>query len=283
MSETFVWTDPDGTDTTLIVERQTQGRFAPPTRFKTDTSPIQPGSLMRNARHESRRVVIPILIRSDSAANLRTTLRELNFALDPVRGRGTLKVTGPGGTERIARAYLEDGMGLDESLDSTTGNTWQRASLQFFCEEPYWLDANTISSSVDYGTTTATFFPFFPLRLSSSSVFGSVEIDNTGDVNTWPQWTITGPGSAIYLKNLTTGKTINIDTTLTAGETITIDTTPGVRTITKNDGTSLFGSLTAGSELWPLIRGINSIQLEMSDAISGSSISYSYSRRWLSA
>lgn len=282
MSETIVWVDPDSTETTLHVERQTQGRFAPPSRFILDTSPTQPGSIVRSVRHESRRMIIPIVLKATSATDLRDQIQELNFALDPVRGSGQLKITGPGGITRVVDAYLEDGMGLDESLNSTTGPTWQRASLQFLCEEPYWKDNSTTSATVTYGTTTATFFPMFPLRLSSSSVFGAATIVNDGDVMTWPRWTITGPGSAIYIKNITTGKTINLDVTLTAGETVTIDTTPGVRTVTKNDGTNLFGYLSADSSLWSLTRGSNSIQLEMSSADVGSSIAYSFERRWLS-
>lgn len=283
MSETFVWLDADSNSTALKVERQTQGRFAPPTRFVTDTSPTQPGSLVRSTRHESRRLVVPIVVQGATSSELRTNIRNLNYALDPVRGSGQLKVTGPDGTTRIVNAYLEDGMGLEESLNSTVGRTWQRASLQFFCEEPYWLDEVTTSSTVAYNTTTATFFPFFPLRLSSSTVFGATTIDNDGDVQTWPRWTITGPGSAIYLKNLTSGKTLYLNTTLTAGEIVTIDTTPGVRSVTKNDGTNLFQYLSTTSSLWPLLRGSNSIQLEMSSAVTGSAIAYSYERRWLSA
>lgn len=283
MSETFEWIDADSDTTTLRVERNTQGRFAPPTRFVTDTSPLQPGSLVRSTRHESRRLVVPVIITGDTPSTLRENIRNLNYALDPSRGRGRLRVTAPDATQRFVYAYLEDGMGLEEAINSTVGRTWQRASLQFFCEDPYWLDETTTSSTIVYNTTTATFFPFFPLRLSSSTVFGATTINNDGDVETWPRWTITGPGSAIYLKNLTTGKTLNLDVTLSAGETVTIDTTRGVSSVTKNDGTNLFGYLSATSSLWPLAKGSNSLQLEMSSATASSSIAYSYERRWLSA
>lgn len=283
MSELFEWVDPDSGSTMLHVMRATSGRFAPPTVFVTDTSPNQAGSIIRSARHQSRRLVIPVVIKGSSATDVRTQIQALNLALDPTRGNGTLKVTGPSGVQRIVKAVCEDGMGLDETVNSTNGPTWQKASLQFFCEEPYWKDSSITSSTIAYNTTTATFFPFFPLRLSSSSVFGSTTINNDGDVQTWPRWTITGPGSAIYLKNITTGKTLNLNVTLAAGETVTIDTMPGVRSITKNDGSNLFKYLSSTSSLWPLAKGSNSIQLEMSSATTGSSIAYSYERRWLSA
>jgi hypothetical protein len=283
MSETHVWVDPDSTATTLRVEVASEGRFAPPVRFVSDTSPLQPGSVVRSVRHDSRIVVLPVTVQGSDETDLRTQLRNLSYYLDPTRGQGQLQITGPDGVTRVTNAYLQSGMGLNETLDSTRGMTWQRASLEFLCEEPYFLDESPTSSTIAYNTTTATFFPFFPLRLSSSSVFGATSINNDGDVSTWPRWTITGPGSAIYIKNTTTGKTINLDVTLAAGETVSIDTKPGVRTVTKNDGTNLFGLLSSSSSLWSLAKGTNAIQLEMSSADVGSSIGYSYERRWLSA
>ena len=281
MSESFEWIDPDGTVTPLRVEIQTDGRYAPPSMFVSDRSPEQPGSIVRTVRHDERRIVLPIVEDLGSPELVTARKRELTYLMDPARGYGQLRVTSHDSSQRVINAYLEDGMGLEESLNSTYGKRWFRASLQFLCPYPYWRDSTTTSATIGNTGTTATFFPFFPLRLSSSSVFGSTTIDNTGEVIAYPRWHITGPGSSIYIKNLTTGKTINLDTTLMAGESVTIDTTPGVRTVTKNDGTNLFGDLSADSSLWPLVKGTNAIQLEMSSADANSSIQYSYERQFL--
>lgn len=287
MSETHEWVDVDNGTTVLKVEWNAMDRFAPPSVFVSDTSPTVPGSIVRSVRHQSKEITLPIIMEADDPVSLRYLVRYMNYVLDPVRGKGQLQVTAPDGTQRKTGAYLKEGMGLSEQVNSSSTKRWQRAVLVFQTEEPYWLDVATTSQTIAYNTTTATFFPFFPLRLSSSSVFGSVEIDNTGDVQTWPRWTIMGPGSAIYIKNLTPDsrgetKTLNLNVTLMAGESVTIDTTPGVRTITKNDGTNLFPYLSASSSLWPLLTDSNSIQLEMSSATSSSAISVSYERRWLS-
>lgn len=283
MSETIEWVDPDSTVIPLNVERKTQNRFSPPNRFVIDESPTVDGAVMRSVRHTARRVILPIVIKGDSPGDVRTQIEDLTYALDPKRGPGKIRVTGPNGIVRESVAYLEDGMGLDETLNSAAGPLWQRASLQFFCPEPYWKDATTTSGVENYDSDTPTFFPFFPLRLVSSSIFGTATILNDGHVETYPRWQVTGPGSAIYLKNLSTGEYISLDVSLAAGETVSIDTTPGVRSITKNDGTNLFGQLSADSTLWALRQGSNSIQMEMSSADSTSSFSYSYERRWLSA
>ncbi len=283
MSETFVWEDPDGAETTLAVEWAIRNRFMPEADYIVDRSPQSPGSIVRSVRHTSRTLILPIVVQGTDPTDLRTKLRDLNVAMDPMRGAGRIKNAGPDGTTRVVECWLQDGLAADENMNSTSARTWQRLSLQFFCEEPYWLDDSPTSETIEYQTTTATFFPFFPLRLSSSSVFGSTTINNTGDVDTYPRWTITGPGSSFYIKNLTTDKTIEIDLTLSAGETLTIDTKPGVSTVRLNDGTNQFGSLSALSSLWPLVPGSNSVQLEMSSADVNSSFSYSYERRWLSA
>lgn len=282
MKESFQWVDPDGNTFDIAVLRNAQNRFAPDSSFIVDESPLVAGSIVRNIRHNSRRLVLPIIVQASDSEDLRTQLRALNYAFDPTRGKGFIRNITPLGT-RIIRCYLEDGMGLDESMNSTTARNWQKASLQFFCDEPYWLDASPISFTVTQDNEPVTFFPFFPLSISSSTVFATTTVNNTGDVQTWPRWSISGPGSDIIIRNTTTKKMLALTSTLTVGETLSIDTRPGVRTVLKNDGTNLFVSLAPGSDLFPLARGLNRLQIEMSSSVEESSVSCTYERRWLGA
>lgn len=152
------------------------------------------------------------------------------------------------------------------------------AVVRFDASDPWWYDAS--DSSEDFATgTLATFFPIFPLRLSSSEVFAVATVDNDGDTDAWPVWTITGPGSAIVLRNLTSGLLLSIAATLDVGETVTVDTRRGAKTIVKNDGTNLFSSSTG--DLWPLVEGSNSVQIEMGSATSSSLVNVRWRRRWM--
>lgn len=282
MTTTFEFIDPDATSTTLSVEWNMDGRYLPDAFFDSEASPVYAGSLVNRVRHQERKISLPITIQSTDPSALQTELRSLTYKMDPTRGIGTLKVTNTDATVREIPCYVESGLNLPEQLGSTQGRYWQRLNLVFYCPQPYWLDASPTQETIAYGATSATFFPMFPLKMSSSTVFGTTSVDNTGDVSAWPTWTINGPGSAIYLKNLTTSETLNITYTLAAGESITIDTSPDVTTVTKQDGTNIFPYLSTTSSLWPLEPGTNELQLEMSSATSSSSIVFSYKRRWLS-
>lgn len=155
---------------------------------------------------------------------------------------------------------------------------WIEAVVEFYASDPWWYDVSDSSQDFAIGTP-ATFFPLFPMRLASSDVFADTTIDNTGDVEAWPVWIITGPATSIVLRNLTTGKLLTIAVPLSAGETVTVDTTRGVKTILTNTGFNAFGLATGN--LWPLAEGSNSVRLEMSGATAASTISLRWRRRWM--
>jgi hypothetical protein len=275
--ETITWTDPDGASTTLTDVAGITGRGLPPVDFQDLVVPLQPGSSFRSVRDKARDLVVPILILGDSKTDYRTQLRDLAAQLHPSTSPGVLQVDTVDGLTRELDAWYVDGFQWVEETPN-----WMVPSLLFRACDPYWRDADW--TQVDYTTgTVATFFPFFPLRLSSSEVFASATIDNDGDVDTWPVWNITGPGSGLILRNLTTGLLLSLTATLGAGESVEIDTTPGAKTVTKNDGTNLFGSLSTDSELWALAAGSNSIQIELTGATSASVVSLRYRRRYLVA
>ncbi len=132
--------------------------------------------------------------------------------------------------------------------------------------------------------STPSFFPIFPLRLTSSQIAVDSTVTNAGDVATWPVWTIKGPGTTITLRNLTTGENlIFLSTVLGSGESIAIDTRPGLKTVTKQDGSNLFNDLDVTSSLWALPRGDSAIRLEMSGVdATASSLQLNYRQRYLS-
>lgn len=282
MTETVTWIDADGVSTDLEVEWNTSGRFAPPTLFDEEGVPEQDGARLRNVRHGVREFVLPLWITGATESALRTAMRDLVKAMNPKRGAGKIRVMSPVGDEREIICSYADGLDMRETLGETSGLLVQRAPVVFRAHSPYWQAVSDISDTYTSGDP-APFFSFFPLRLSSSTVFADASPDNTGDVDAWPVWTITGPGSAIVLRNLTTGYSLTLNTTLGASETVTIDTRPGFKAVTRGDGTNLFTSLEQStSYLWPLTEGANSVRIEMSSATAASSVTLAFRPRYLS-
>lgn len=285
MSELIEWVDAGGVLSPLSGQPDievlwgVEGRFMPPVRFISDGIPFEDGESLRSVTFEPRDVLLPIRIHSSSEIELRSRLRALVAAFNPKAGNGQLRVTGPDGATRLLTCRYSGGLELSES-EGQAGVNWQRfvAALRAF--DPYWYDAATNVQSFTTGTTS-TFFPMFPLRLSSSEVFADATVQNDGDVEAWPVWTITGPGSDPVLRNLTSGKTLALDVDLLDGESITIDTRPRQKTITKSDGTNGFSTLTATSSLWPLLDGPNSVRVELSGASAASAVTITFHKRYL--
>lgn len=284
-AEISQWIDPDGNVTTLDVDWEATGRFMPAIEFETTGVPGQPGERLRAVRHGVHEFTIRVTISAGSEPALRTAQRALVTAMNPGRGEGILRVTSPLGDVREIACRYSEGLGMEEK-PGTSGVTMQQADITFKAFDPYWRDANDTSETYSIGVVP-TFFPIFPIRLTSSQIAVDDTALNSGDVETWPVWQIGGPGSAITLRNLTTGEYLTIaGISLNAGEYITVDTRPTgttPKTVRLADGTSVFSALTATSSLWSLPVGSSSVRLEMGGAIAGSSyLQISYRQKYLS-
>lgn len=283
MTEVVQWIDPDGVATTLE-HMAFSNRFMPPIKFDADGVPGQPGEVFREALHGSREFGVVFDVLASGEANTRAAVRAMVTSLNPTRGAGRFRVTSPLGDQREIVCRYSSGAGLDEKVGEDSGPDWQRFPVTFIAHDPYWVDVSAQSVSFTIAVNTASFFPFFPLKITSSELAVDDEVTNDGDVASWPQWTITGPGSAIKLSNLTTGKfTYFPSGSLLAGQSIFIDTRPGVKSVTYDDGTNAYPAMSTGSSLWALETGVNSIRLEMSGADNAlSELNLTYYRRYLS-
>lgn len=283
MADKISWIDANGTEhlfeTDMKVLSGMNGRFMPPISFVEEQVPFQAGSKLRQVKVEPRDVDVPIFIKAKDEIGLRLKMREVTRMLNPLKGDGVLKTIARDGSQRELTCRYSSGFEGKEDRDSK-GVWWQKAVLVFRAFDPYWYDTITHVETFTIGQP-ATFFPLlFPFRLSSSTVFADTTIDNTGDVETWPEWIITGPGENIVLRNLTTGEIASVILRLDPGETITIDTKPFIKTVKKSDGSNMFHLLTDESSLWALQGGNNSIRIELSNATEESSVQLSYRNRY---
>lgn len=283
-TEVGVWIDADGTQTTLNIEWDAADRFMPPIAFEESGIPQQAGIRLRDVRHDARDFTLPVWITAADDVALRTAMRDLVVAMNPTRGPGRIRFTAPGGDVREIACSYSSGLGMTEKLGSTSGLNAQKARITFRAHDPYWSAPS--DDSADYTTgTIPNFFPIFPLRLSTSQVVIDTNINNVGDIDAWPIITFFGPGNTIKATNLTTGLFFEFQAIigLNAGESIIVDTRPGEKTVVLQDNKNLYPWLTTTSSLWPLVRGNNSIRIEMAAATAGvSHVTFSYRRRYLS-
>jgi phage-related protein len=288
MADKISWIDANGTEYPLNLDNNFKvltgmtGRFMPTFSFIEDEIPFQDGTLLRDTKVKARDVDIPLLIKTDNEIVFRQKVRECLRIFNPKTGDGRIRVTAADGSTR--ELFCRYSGGLEGKEDrSFKGLIWMNLILVFHAFDPYWYDSSSIVQTFKINENPGLFFPILPLRLASSTVFADVTIDNSGDVETWPEWIISGPCDSVVLNNITTGETTNLEVSLQAGETITIDTKPFKKSIVKSDGTNMFYTMTDDSSLWALQEGNNSIQIQMSNATSDSSIQLTYRRRYWGA
>lgn len=280
MVDKLSWIDKNGVEhpftNELVVLQGKQGFYMPPISHTDETVPFQSGSLYRQTRVEARDIDIPLLVRANDPKTLRQKVRECLRMFNPLH-EGKIKVLSPDGTQRELACRYASGLEGNESKD-VKGSYWQTLVLVFRAFDPYWYDSVTKVETFRLNESPGLFFPILPLRLVSSTVFADISINNTGDVESFPEWIITGPGENIVISNLSTGEQTKLELKLESWESLTINT--ATKLITKNDGTNLFYTLTDDSSLWSLKEGENSIRLEMSIATEESSVQLSYRPRY---
>lgn len=284
-----VWfTDPAGLTTKFndwssgwVLQPGAKGLDMPGYDFTQDQSPGIDGYAIRQVRAQGKEIALPIAFwADDSRAAYLTRRRSLIRSLNPKRGEGTLTVTQADGAARTIGARYSAGLEGDESLDAA-GRTWCLGVLTFACPSPFWLGPEVTTEW--RAAVAGSFFPVLPLVVGNSQVLGSVTVDNDGDDDAFPVWTITGPATAISLTNVTTGDVLVLAHTISVGDTIVIDTRERQQTALLNGTTNLWGGLSDDSTMWALEPGLNDLTLTVTGSTSNTRVRMTYQPRYLAA
>lgn len=129
----------------------------------------------------------------------------------------------------------------------------------------------------------------WPLSWGSSGSGGGVLLENEGEWETWPIFTINGPSSGTLtnpiIENVTTGQRLALNAnggvSINAGEELTVSTHPGNRYVRFSTGASRYGKLSTDSEFFPLLAGSNELRFRASGSIAGSNVEVSARSAWL--
>lgn len=264
--------DAAGVAHPLNLEWQASGRYMPPVTITDQKVPEIAGSRLRSVRHEARELTFAIYVEGDLPTQ-EAALRQLVHWFDPRRGDIRLRNTAADGTDRDLTCRYESGLDLDETLGDMSSPTLQRALVTVRADDPYWYDTGQESAAFSPVTSSPVWFDggmILPIKLGSSAVFGGTILTIDSDVDIWPRWTITGPGTALVITNLTTGREFAWGGTLTGGQQLLIDTTPGVKTVLRENGSNQFGAMTEW-DLWPFVAGDNHINVSLTGT-SGASL-----------
>lgn len=284
IAEVLYWIDPDGNQFNLLDPNKyyvpspgIAGGYGVPLSVVSFEAVGIPGDFEQYIQVAPNDIRMPFLILGDTAAGVQQALRDIRKAMLPQRGHGTLQ---HGSIDGQTRSLICLEIGRFRDVGQQTPGMIQ-TGLIFRAADPYWRDASdTIQSLTPGGLTTFFQNPFLPIHLSPSSASGSFYIENNGDIETWPKWIITGPGTNPVLTNVTTGEVLTLTITLTGGQVLTIDTDPSSLSITREDGSIHWDAVSPSSTLWSIARGTNNVTLGMSGTSGASMLQLVWHQRW---
>lgn len=141
---------------------------------------------------------------------------------------------------------------------------------------------NTTSVSAS-GTGGAGGFGFnmtFDVAFGAAVITGQTFVENKGNAETFPVYTITGPGQNPSVYNATTGKLLSFIYTLGAGETLVVDTLN--RTVMLNNASSRYSAVDFTNTTWGgLVPGVNELRLQFFSFSSPASLQVDWRDAWL--
>lgn len=277
-----LWIAPDGTVIQLTGQvyrtlDAVTGWGAAPVSITADPHP-RGGTRVRHIQPEPRTITWPVRVWGRDHQELVAAWRELARALTQTRrlGPGRLRVTRPDGSAREIEAIYEAGL----SGEPGQGHLYDTAVLSLYCPDPYWRDVTPRAIVREYAIGAPYLDPY--PTVSSGRTLGDTVIDQDGDVEAWPVWTITGPLEQLIAINHTTGERFTLTYSLGAGDEIVITTDPP--TVRGPGGEVLTGALDwPGATLWGLVPGENRITFTALGASAGTRIELTYVPRYETA
>jgi len=160
------------------------------------------------------------------------------FCVDP--DDRTLTVTNWNGTSRSTEAYV---LQQPRIVLKTGEVTFADFSLVLICPEPFWASDSATTYTINLSESGGT-----PVSSPVPSPVGSGTSDratviNSGDIDSFASFTISGACTNPTVSNLTTGESFQLTGTYLAGDVVTIDKPQAGLSVLKN-GSNIMSSFT---------------------------------------
>lgn len=194
---------------------------------------------------------------------------------------GYIHIQRPDGTSRQIAVYTTAGPNSPE----VGLNDFSVFSFTLQTLDPYWQDL-TPNQATFTVSSAGGILPLLPIALAGSAIGANITVINNGNSQSWPVWTITGPGTPT-IKNVTSGRTWALNTSIPSGHVIQIVTKPGQQmAVDTTLSTNIWDQLVLGgtlSNLWSLMSGNNIINIAVAGATSSTSVGLQWTNSWARA
>lgn len=246
----------------------------PPTSVRIDESAAD-GGVWRNTKRGIRDIDMPVTILGSSRADVEDKLRRLARLTHDGEGAVTIRANYASGEEWDIQAHYVGG--AESQYGSTGGEHWIQWVLSFQAPDPYWTRTVSESYYLGAGATGRSLIPnLAEMRVSSSQAIGVLNIENSGDVPSYPRWQIQGPIDTITVTS-GTGQVWSYEAPVLLGSTIHVDTYKG--TVLDELGVNKYVNLGTAPKLFQIPAGVSSLTVSATGATGDTLISMFYQPR----
>jgi hypothetical protein len=222
----------------------------------------------------ARSITFTLQIMNDSANTMQTYLAQLKAnLLYQQSGTGVLQFQLPGrAVQRVSARVRRRSLKVDPEY------VYGRAIayVELFCPDPRIYDDSLQTLALTpFGGLGRTYNRVYPLLYNTATgVSGNIgTVTNSGNVTSYPTFTITGPLTTAIIRNITTGDILQLSASLLASDTVVIDS--DLRAITLN-GDPARNLLTNSSNWFGLEPGSTTIAFTSTSYSSGASCAMTF-------
>lgn len=246
----------------------------PPTQVRIEES-AGTGGVWRNTKRGVRNVDLPITVLGSGREEVQTKLRRLTRLLNDATGPTKINANYDNGLTLFLQAHYVGG--AESQWGDSGGLTWAKWVLSFQAPNPHWISQTEESFTIgSQGTGRGLLPQLSRLRVSSSQTLGVVSVNNVGDVQAFPIWTITGPVKELVITNGVLSFSFNRE--IFPGETLTVNTETG--TVVNSLGQNQYSLLNPAPKLFPLQPGVTNLIIQGTDSSPDTRIICRYSPRF---
>jgi hypothetical protein len=204
-------------------------------------------------------------------AKLRRLSRLLQTTLGPTRIVATL----PDTSSVFLNAFYVGG--AETQFGSEANQYFANWVLQMQAPQPFWETSTEVSFIIGEEPTGRGLLPqLTKLKVSSGEVLGEIDVNNLGDVVSYPRWRILGPISNLTISNGT--QEFSFPDLIPSGEIIVVDTLTGA--VVDEAGENVYSLLAPAPKLFTLPPGQSVISVTGDDTAEETRVGFFYRPRY---
>jgi hypothetical protein len=220
--------------------------------FLTD----QDGSKIWNQKYASRELAIEGTLIGTTVADYFEKASDLAKAFSITKESKLLTITKWDDASTQKNIYAKV-VSMPRIIEEVGQSNFAAFRIELKAETPFFLSTSSKSGSTAIGTATG-----IPLSIPmgipiGSNTNGQITINNEGDIEAFPSFTISNDLQNPTVTNITTGEFFQIQDTLSIGDIVSVSVGNDGLRVTKN-GTNIFDKF--AGDIFTLAKGVNTIK-----------------------